>query len=215
MWDLLPGITLGAIYRSGPKFEVRESCVRGADNDSTAGPLLNPSHPNYNKDFAEFTLKIPDSFGVGIAIRPIDTLTFTIDVLHIRYQDLLEDFDPLIPGPKEIDGNGRVEYSEANFTVDNATEFHLGVEYILSFGKRLLAFRAGIYNEPDHTIRYTGTTGYRAADVFQRAWFPGGKDQIHFTGGMGIVFNEHFQIDTASNISENNTQFSVSAVYRF
>ena len=76
------------------------------------------------------------------------------------------------------------------------------------------------YYEPDHTIRFTGTTAGKAADpaysdAVQKALFPGGDAQFHVTGGVGLVVNEHFQLDTAANVADKNKQFSVSAVYRF
>ena len=44
---------------------------------------------------------------------------------------------------------------------------------------------------------------------------PGGEDQIHVTGGLGVVFSKHFQIDAAANIADRNKQLSFSMVYRF
>jgi hypothetical protein len=45
--------------------------------------------------------------------------------------------------------------------------------------------------------------------------FPGGKDQLHITAGVGLVVSDQFQFDTAANIADKNKQFSLSAVYRF
>ena len=89
------------------------------------------------------------------------------------------------------------------------------MEYILSLGDQLLALRTGIYTDPDHTIRFTGTTNEPVVDIFGKETFPGGDDQIHVTGGLGIIVSNKFQIDTAVNISEKNKQLSLSAVYRF
>lgn len=203
MWIPHPQVSIGTVYRSGPEFTVTEECSeRGV---ACPGVFNNPESINFS-DVAEFTVKVPDSFGAGIAFRVTDVLTCTLDVVHLQYKDLLEDFDLIYYGD---------EYKKNNYTIDNATEIHAGIEYILLLGERLLALRAGIYHEPDHTIRFTGTTGDAEDDAGERTRFPGGEDQIHVTGGLGLVLNDHFQIDTAANISENNTQFSISAVYRF
>lgn len=191
-----PRVSVGAVYRKGPKFEVTETL--------TYDLLPDPEDYVNLKDLATFTLKVPDSYGVGLVIRPRDNLTFTLDVVRIEYEDLLEDFDLIIGGiPK------------ANFTVDNATEIHFGMEYTLEIGKRLLALRAGAYTDPDHAIRFSGTTEYAIIDIIGENRFPGSDDQIHITGGVGLVVSEKFQIDTAANIADNNKQLSVSAVYRF
>ncbi len=54
---------------------------------------------------------------------------------------------------------------------------------------------------------------YRRYELLIKSYFPAATI-LHFTGGVGLVMNEHFQIDTA-NIAENNKQFSISTVYRF
>ncbi|MCP4396515.1 MAG: hypothetical protein GY801_04255 [bacterium] len=204
LWKPHPKVSLGAVYKSGPKFTVPETLML----TETFMNVNGYGHEAFEPDVTEFTLKVPDSFGVGVAFRPTDFLTVTLDVVHIQYEDLLEDFDI---------GLEPYIYSKENFTVDNATEVHAGVEYILPAGKQYFALRAGIYNDPDHTIRFTGATKQANPmhDIVGREVYPGGNDQIHLTGGLGVVFNKHFQIDTAANIAERNKQLSFSMVYRF
>lgn len=195
LWKPHPKVSIGTVYRSGSTFTVMETGLGRGESELVPGRLADP-------ELAEFTLKVPDSLGVGVAFRATEFLTFTLDVVHIRYEDLLEDFDIIVSPDK---------YTKENYTVDNATEVHVGVEYIIPFGNRFLALRAGVYNEPDHTIRFTGTTAYPV----YREILPGGDDQTHFTGGLGLVVSERFQVDTAANIADNSTQLSLSAVYRF
>ena len=195
LWRPRPKISIGAVYRSGPTFVAERETVA----------IVEETVESYNPDAAEFTVNVPDSFGTGIAFRATDFLTVTLDVVHIRYEDILEDFDIL----------AGTYYTTENYAVDNVTEIHLGGEYILPFGDRFFALRAGIYHEPDHTIRFTGTTGDPALDLEEKEKFPGSDDQMHITGGLGLVVSEHFQVDTAANIAAKSTQFSISAVYRF
>ncbi len=194
LWKPHPRVSMGAVYRKGTKFVVTETYFDRTTGDIRTG------------DLTEFTVNIPDSFGVGTAWKATNFLTVTLDVIHIRYKDLLEDFDILYYHDT---------YTPDNFTVENATEVHAGVEYILALGERFLALRAGIYNDPEHIIRFTGTTGDPLRDISGKALFPGGDDQIHVTGGLGLVINEHLQIDTAANIADKLMQLSLSAVYRF
>ncbi len=141
-----------------------------------------------------------------MAFRATNFLTLTLDAIHIRYEDLLDDFDVQF---------GEGVYTRNNFTVNNATEVHFGVEYILTIAERFLALRAGVYNDPEHTIRFTGSTGNGFFDFLGKAQFPGDDEQIHMTGGLGFIVNDHLQVDTAANIAEKDTQLSLSAVYRF
>jgi len=209
LWSPHSKVSIGAVYRRGTEFTVTEKPGRRV---GWSNPL-DPDDDEYDPDLAEFTLKVPDSFGVGVAFRVTDSLTFTLDIVHIQYEDLLEDFDVA------TFGEFLRYYTTDNYTVDNATEIHVGMEYILMLGERLLALRAGVYNDPDHTIRYTDAyTSWEELefiDRIERALFPGGDNQIHVTGGLGLILNEQFQIDAAANIADRNTQFSFSAVYRF
>jgi hypothetical protein len=193
----IPRISLGVVYRSGAKFEMTEQFIT---------PIFLEDAPTWEavSDLSKFTLKVPDSFGVGLGIRPTENLTLTFDVVHIEYKDLLEDFDIVISPESR---------TKDDYTVDNVTEIHVGAEYVLDIGERFLALRAGAYTDPDHTIRYSGDES--GLGTVQQVLFPGGDDQIHITGGVGLVVNENFQIDTAANISDRSKQLSISAVYRF
>jgi long-subunit fatty acid transport protein len=197
-----PKLSIGAVYKTGPTFTVTESW------NKNIWDFLDPDSSEY-ADITEFTLKVPHMSGIGVAFRATDFLTFTLDIVRIYYTELKEDFDIVLD---------RGEYEQyyrkdLDFIVDDATEIHFGGEYLLVLGKRVLAVRAGIYNDPDHTIRYTGDDEvYRDEATFL---FPGGEDQIHLTGGLGFVLNESFQIDAAVNASDNVVQWSVSSVYRF
>ncbi len=206
LWTPHPKMSIGAVYRSGPEFTVMEAIVeRGERGEVIGGTFLDP-------ELAEFTLKTPDSFGAGVAFRATEFLTVTLDVVHIRYEELLDDFDIV----STLAGSSTLPLSSTeNYTIDNGTEVHAGVEYIIPFGNRFLALRSGVYNEPDHTIRFTGSTGDPRIDIFQREISPEGEDQIHITGGLGLVVSDSFQVDTAVNIADKSTQLSLSAVYRF
>jgi long-subunit fatty acid transport protein len=202
LWKPHPKISIGAVYKSGPKFTVTGTLILTETSISISGV----GYEAFEPDLTEFTLKVPDSFGAGVAFRATDFLTLTLDVVHIQYEELLEDFDI---------GLDPHAYSKGNFTVNNVTEVHFGVEYILTLGERYLALRAGIYTDPDHAIRFTGTTEDPVKDIAGRETFPGGEDQIHVTGGLGVAFSKQFQIDAAANIADRNKQLSISAVYRF
>ena len=202
-WDPDPRISFGAVYRSGPKFNVKYAAYQWNEAKELAVLSLSP-------DQKDFTLKIPDSFGAGVAFRALDVekhaLQFMTDVVYIQYKDLLEDFDTVW---KSVDPK--------HFEINDVTEMHVGLEYEPKFleGERLQALflRAGIYSEPDHNIRYTGE------NLKYQQWFPGGdEDQIHLTGGVGVklgVKGQSVDLDTAVNIADNNKQFSVSMVYYF
>ncbi len=102
-----------------------------------------------------------------------------------------------------------------NFGIDDGIELHLGVEYLIDRPIDL-AFRIGVWHDPDHQLTYdfsaqTGGT-LQPEDRFGFR-FPEGDDEIHWTGGCGIVFRR-LQLDLAFDLSDRANVFSLSTVYR-
>jgi long-chain fatty acid transport protein len=188
LWKPIKDLSIGAVFRRGPRFDLQETQIFPQD-----GRFLDVTQ------VLDFRLKIPDTYGVGIAYRLFDRLTIALDVVRIRYSQLLGNFQ-VVFAPE----------GEANqYKLDDATEVHVGAEYIFFIRRIPVAVRAGFFTDPDHKIRFTG------AAVNQRALFPGGKDQVHVTGGVGIVPIPSLQIDFAVNQSDTVQEFVISTVYRF
>ena len=150
----------------------------------------------------------------------------------------------------------------SNFRIDDADEFHGGLEY--EFGRNTIALvRVGAWLDPDHQMRYEPDSSNQAAAVVSRfAWtgeleqdgqgecppqgcrvyelvlepaeeeagintlvapedrlaarFTPGEDEVHITGGFGILpAGQRFQIDAAFDISSRADIFSISFVYYF
>jgi long-chain fatty acid transport protein len=195
LWKPIADLSVGAVFRRGPKFTLQETLL----NDPVLSPITPSSLPPvFNHiQVVDFRLKVPDSYGAGVAYRFFDRFTIALDVVRIRYSQLLDNFQIVFPG-------------EANqYKLDDATEVHGGAEYIFFIRRIPVAVRAGFFTDPDHKIRFTGT------ENLQRARFPGGKDYVHVTGGVGIVPIPSLQIDFAVNQSDPVKEFVISTVYRF
>ena len=188
LWRPLKELSLGVVYRRGPRYNMSETL--------SFGPAVNPTPAR----FFDFSLKVPDVYGLGVAIRPIDRLTISADVVRIRYSQMLNSFNLVfaVSPPRASD-----------YKLEDATEFHVGAEYIMFFRTIPIGVRAGFYTNPDHRIRYTGP------DIGERLLFPGGRDQYHGTAGVGIVPFPGVQFDAAVNVSREIREFSVSTVFRF
>ncbi len=189
VWQPLKELSLGAVYRRGPKYEMQQT-------------LQQPPFPTQVFDF---TLKVPDVYGGGVAYRLLDRLTLSLDVYRILYSQLLDDFQVVFT-PSAV--------TASQFKVNDATTVHVGAECVFFPWNIPIALRVGYFSDPDHKIRYTGpvTTQNQA---FEKVLFPGGRDVNHFTGGFGIVPFRGLQIDFATSQSPTVKEYAISTVYRF
>jgi long-subunit fatty acid transport protein len=194
MWKPIKDLSIGAVYRRGPRFDLQQTLEDGP---------ATPANQRSPRDVFDFTLKVPDVYAAGVSYRLFDRLTLSLDVVRARYSQLLDDFQIIFQSV------GQPPSTPNQYQLDDATEIHVGAEYIFFVGSVPLAARVGFYTDPDHKIKFTGP------GQFERSSFPGGKDTYHFTLGFGVVPMPGLQFDGALNISENITEFVVSTVFRF
>ena len=197
LWRPLKDLSVGAVFRRGPRFQMQQTLEPGP---AICGPSIGDGDICAPRSIFDFTLKVPDVYGFGVSYRLFDRLTIGLDVVRILYSQLLEDFQ-IVGGPP---GAVRQEYQ-----LDDATEIHVGAEYIFFVRNIPFALRVGFFTDPDHKLRYTGPV------VSERVLVPGGKDVNHFSGGFGVVPFPGFQIDFATNQSDTVKEFVISTVYRF
>ncbi|HEV7516848.1 MAG TPA: outer membrane protein transport protein [Thermoanaerobaculia bacterium] len=202
LWKVNTQWSAGAVYRQGPKFSLTTTNTRGP----ASGDLGRVVAGNRG------TFHVPDVFGAGVAFRPADAWTITADYDRVRYSQLAKRsvdvfFDPTDPG-------GANERSAASHLVaDDANEFHLGAEYVLAL-KHPVAFRAGGWLDPDHRVRFGGDA-VTVEDRSTAVRFPRGKNEIHYSVGLGVVVSDKFQIDAAADFSKLVKTASFSGVFRF
>jgi long-subunit fatty acid transport protein len=191
-------VRIGGVFRKGPEFEFTASnAIRIGNEDFVfvRGPA---------------TFRVPDAFGAGISYRATDSLTVAIDFQRVMYSQLTDEFVSVFPDLNALPANPVAPVAKRGYVADDSSEVHVGIEYVFAGMANPLAVRVGAWNDPDHRIRFTG-----AADDPDRALFRAGDDEIHVSGGLGMVFGGSFQIDAAVDASSRVTQVAVSAVLRF
>jgi hypothetical protein len=151
----------------------------------------------------DYTVKVPEVYGAGASYRQgkvfssDDTITFSLDIIHIQYSDLLENFQISLAGANPED-----------FTIEDSTQIHGGAEYSFFAGTTLISLRGGFFTDPDHSITFQGD------DLRFQILFPQRDDQIHLTFGGGISLG-NLRIDGAVNLSDSISEGVVTAFYRF
>ncbi len=196
LWNASEKVSVGGVYRKGPEFDV-------AVSSSAFSPDV-PIPPRFFFEENEpATFNLPDFYGIGFSFKPSQNLTINLDVDQVLYSEMVEDFfvifDDAFSGP----------VTPEDFVIDDATEVHLGLEYVFAQIKVPLALRFGAWLDPDHRLRAEAGTELNQVRLFA------GDDEIHYAAGIGLVLSSHFQIDAAVDVSDNYDTASVSAVLRF
>lgn len=192
LWNPIGKLNIGLVYRQGPEFKTTFETL---------------SDPNVNGRFessrsAKNTLKVPDVYGLGVSYQFSGGLTLLADVNRILYSDLVKDF--VFPNGETLFAGLRT----SDYTVEDRTEFHIGVEYVFFRADAPFALRAGYYSKPEHRITYKGIN----AD--ERNIAQEGESDNIFTMGAGGTFLNNVQIDVAASIGDFEQEYTLSFVYR-
>src|SRR6266851_4149711 len=194
LWKASRQFSVGAVYRQGPKFHNTVFFATPNSFGSTTG-----------------TFHVPDAWGVGLTLKPTDFFTASLDYNRIRYSQLTKEFVDVFAGPALT----------KDYRVDDGSVYRLGLQYVVPLGTNVLALRAGAWRDPDHQIRFTGqvlaaddavTAANKAAQILL---FRPGKNEYHYTGGLGFTLGEHLQLDAAADISTSVRTGALSAVIRY
>ncbi len=169
-------------------------------------------------------------------------LTVAFEVARVRYSKLEPEVDVILTALRGIGLGGRDLSSSAcgdynqlgdryphesetrssvpcyspylsEFEIEDADELHLGFEYLF---RRPVALRLGAWWDPDHQLAYD--FGGRDPDTLAPEdrfgyRFPEGEDELHLTGGLGVVLSG-VQLDFAFDVSDRADVFSLSGVFR-
>ena len=186
LWQVAPRWRVGGFYRQAPTFQI--------EGEERTGPALGQLFPvGTVTDAATGSVGFPDVFGLGIAYQS-GAITVSAEWDRVEYSTIIRSLglEPIA----ETEGAG----------IDDANEFRFGGEHVFVRTTPILAIRGGIWFDPDHRVRST--------DPISGAFYRGGSDHWHYTGGFGLAFS-NFQIDIGIDVSALIDTASVSGVYSF
>ena len=137
-------------------------------------------------------------------------LSFEYD--RTNYHQLIEDFrnTSLFPGDPEG------ELALTRLRLNNADQFRVGAERLLLVaGGRVLAFRGGVWYDPNHQMYFDGDPATGLPAPRWAVLFPKRDGAVHVSGGAGFTTRRHLQFDVAVDFSEPVDTLSISGVWRF
>lgn len=209
LWKPSRIVSVGAIYRYGPKFDLSY----GVFEPDRTTPFTGTAPCRVSSSTTCAVLRVPNAFGAGVSVHPTDLLTLSVDYDRVQYSQLTDKFTDILLVGTSADLS---KYYKAK----NADEIHFGIQYTIPIGTGALALRAGLWRDPAHGIQYTGPTNDSDAAVaayqaLEQAAFTGGKSEMHYSGGLGAVFGTHVQIDLGYDSAPSIRTASASFVLRF
>ncbi len=180
--ELSPKLRIGAVYKSATTLDVEYTMEEKNQTFVEIGDQLLDRSPADEAQTDDLSLDWPRSWGVGIAYRPIDALTLSLDFTESQWSTailngLTEDdgteysayfpsFIKVVEAPEPGEGGepGTAEKSHAHGQKDTH-QVRLGAEYVFFAKKALIPVRAGLFLDtqyfPDasgETVIFTGAT---------------------------------------------------------
>jgi long-subunit fatty acid transport protein len=180
-------VSVGAVYKRGGAFHL--PYVVDFEG-SIPGPVSCP-RPDVCTAGA---IQIPDTWGLGAALRPSGQWLLATDVALVRYSQLSDTIFRAIPfdiypiPPSNVLGPT---------TFDDIVQIHAGAERIF-IGRPTIGVRAGVYHRPNFNQGGSVDTG-----------------ATFLTAGVGLVFGDRGQLDLAASLSKGVSEGLASLVVRF
>jgi len=206
LWDITRVITIGGVFKTPFTAHFKHHFFF---RSTQTYPTLNNSVTNvYSPSPDEMRLKMPASFGFGIAFRFSDAFTYSFDIYRTRWSE----FFRVIKGfPDEFsDIDNRLRYRSI---VHDTTHIRTGMEYLFILEKTIIPLRFGLFYDPRASHKHPHTfwgfsvgSGYMIGNlVIDYAYqFRTGKD---VEGGVLGIPNTKADVDQHT--------FLLSMIYHF
>ena len=234
-FDSAQSVVVGVLYKPHRTLSVGGTYHKrvGFEVDTTLfGAFLRtrvPGDPNTRESVTrtgdKFTVDyvMPSRWALGASWRALPTFTVLADLARINYSEritdrfLIVDFQDPDAGLIK-DEETRVCKQPCNFSISDVFETHVGAEYRWYRPRFTMAFRGGMFSDPDHPLRFQsgGNNPTHPADAILNFRFNTQQPETHygFTAGWGIALKNFVQVDTAFSIGDDATEFVVSTVIR-
>ncbi|HUF14016.1 MAG TPA: outer membrane protein transport protein [Longimicrobiales bacterium] len=193
-------LQIGGVYKLRPSFSGMEYRLEDAE-----GELL-PASSAYNNQ-GEFTVKVPDSWGGGVAVRPYELFTLSASAVVNRYSQLADNTETVFL--ESIDPDETL--NSEDYVANDAVDIHAGAELILFLGTTPLAVRGGA------AMIAASNTFYVGPDPIERLLWgtEPNESTLQFSAGLGTVLFGRLQLEAAGVMGEQRSEVVASIVYFF
>jgi long-subunit fatty acid transport protein len=218
----VPGVVVGATYNSGSTFHLTTRLVglflrTRIPGDPTTRENVDRTGEEFQVDYV-----VPPRYSVGASWRVSNRLTLLADWSLVQYSRrvnenfLIVDFSDPDAGLIDSEPNRRCR-QPCTFYMNDAHEIHAGGEYRIYRSGFTSAFRAGVFTDPDHKLRFRSggnNLAHPADGILNFRFNTPPRLSVGVTGGWGIAFANRLQLDVAVTHSHDLTELVVSTVIR-
>lgn len=141
LWDVNRKITIGGVFKTPFTADLTHHYYF---TSTQTYPTLNASATNeFSPSLDKMKLKMPASFGFGIAFRLSDAFTYSFDIYRTMWSDFFREIKGYPEDYSDIDNRLR---SQSN--VHDTTQIRTGMEYLFILEKTLIPLRGGLFLDP-------------------------------------------------------------------
>jgi long-subunit fatty acid transport protein len=138
LWNVNSNISFGAVFKLPFRAKVNHEYQFTSWYQFVGKAVV----PFSNKNSTAEKLDMPMSYGIGLAYRFSDNLTFSADIYKTHWQDFIQ---------RDAEGNEISPITgtlTSNADIDPTHQVRLGAEYLLIKPKYVIPFRCGLFYDP-------------------------------------------------------------------
>lgn len=141
LWDMSEKFTLGGVYKTGFKAKIKRDSSFFESQTFPTFPAANTVSLTETLEYLR--LRMPESYGVGLAVRFSDSFTLALDVYRTEWGKFVL-----------IDSSGNETSPVTGMSKDQSKvkathQVRVGAEYLLILEKTIIPIRAGIFYDPE------------------------------------------------------------------
>lgn len=202
LWNAAPKVTLGASFRQGPRFKFNTLAVGFTE----AGEQFDVNRQ------VNVPYRVPDTWSMGMLYRLSSYWRVSVEYDRVRYGQAAKDLTHTSYNDNDPEGHAAI----AGLRLTDVHQLRLGGEHLrLLSGGRVLAFRSGVWYDPNHQPYFEADETSGLPVPLWAVLLPKQDGAMHVSAGIGLTTSRHFQVDAAADFSWQVTTFSLSGVWRF
>lgn len=147
LWALTESFTLGGVYKTGflADFEKKVTTTTTSCSSSSFGvlPPLVCNPPAVDSETSKYQLRMPASYGIGLAYRHSDMITFALDVYRTDWSHFI------LRDPEENEKNPLTGANIRSGRLKDTTQVRFGTEYLHIKERNVIPLRFGLFYDPE------------------------------------------------------------------